>query len=126
MSDKDIAQLKKVLKLQKPWEPVIVSDNLSWAEFSRLNLFLHEIPGIQPLVSVARNYPTDGSSSHVIGYVSAVSKTDLKKDKFIRDHAISFEPKEFRSIINKIKNAEIVLGNKEKFIQSSEKKNFKY
>lgn len=49
-----------------------------------------------------------------------------KKDKFIRDHAISFEPKEFKSIIKKIKNAEIVLGNKEKFIQSSEKKNFKY
>ena len=85
MSDKDIAQLKKVLKSQKPWEPVIVSDNLSWAEFSRLNLFLHEIPGIQPLVSVARNYPADGSSSHVIGYVSAVSKADLNKDKFIRD-----------------------------------------
>ena len=85
MSDKNIAQLKKVLKSQKPWEPVIVSDNLSWAEFSRLNLFLHEIPGIQPLVSVARNYPADGSSSHVIGYVSAVSKADLNKDKFIRD-----------------------------------------
>ena len=85
MSDKDIAQFKKVLKFQKPWEPVIISDNLSWAEFSRLNLFLHEIPGIQPLVSVARNYPKDGSSSHVIGYVSAVSEADLNKDKFIRD-----------------------------------------
>ena len=36
----------------------------------------------------------------------------------------SFEIK--KNIIKKIKNAEIVLGNKEKFIQSSEKKNFKY
>ena len=73
------------MKSQKPWEPVIISDNLTWAEFSRLNLFLHEIPGIKPLVSVARKYPTDGSSSHIIGYVGAVSKGDLKNNKFIRD-----------------------------------------
>ena len=31
-------RLIKRLKKRKPWEPIIVSDNLSWAEFSRLNL----------------------------------------------------------------------------------------
>ena len=31
--------LIKRLKKRKPWEPIIVSDNLSWPEFSRLNLF---------------------------------------------------------------------------------------
>ena len=85
IDDIGIAKLRKKLKTKKPWEPIIVSDNLSWSEFSRLNLFLHEIPGIRPLVSVARNYPKDGSSSHVIGYVSAVSQKDLNNDSFIRD-----------------------------------------
>ena len=32
--------LIKRLKKRKPWETVIVSDNLSWSEFSRLNLFV--------------------------------------------------------------------------------------
>ena len=31
--------LKKVIAKQKPWEPIIISDNITWSEFSRLNLF---------------------------------------------------------------------------------------
>ena len=58
------SNLIKRLKKRKPWEPIIISDNLSWSEFSRLNLFLHEIQGIKPVVAVARKYSQDGSSSH--------------------------------------------------------------
>ena len=36
--------LLKKIKKRKPWEPVIVSYNLTWSEFSKLNLFLHDIP----------------------------------------------------------------------------------
>ena len=76
--------LIKRLKKRKPWEPIIVSDNLTWSEFSRLNLFLHEIQGIKPVVSVARKYLEDGSSSHIIGYVSATSVKDLKNSELLR------------------------------------------
>ena len=31
--------LLKKIKKRKPWEPVIISDNLTWSEFSKLNLF---------------------------------------------------------------------------------------
>ena len=34
--------LIKRLKKRKPWEPIIISDNLTWSEFSRLNLFLSD------------------------------------------------------------------------------------
>ena len=64
---------------------VIISDNLSWEEFSRLNLFLHEIQGIKPVVSVARKYNKDGSSSHIIGYVSEVSIKDLENSEFLKE-----------------------------------------
>ena len=76
--------LIKRLKRRKPWEPIIVSDNLSWSDFCRLNLFLHEIQGIKPVVSVARKYLDDGSSTHLIGYVSDVSKKDLENNKLLR------------------------------------------
>ncbi len=77
--------LIKRLKKRKPWEPIIVSDNLSWSEFSRLNLFLHEIQGIKPVVSVARKYLEDGSSSHIIGYVSDTSVKDLENSELLRE-----------------------------------------
>ena len=76
--------LIKRLKKRKPWEPIIVSDNLTWSEFSRLNLFLHEIQGIKPVVSVARKYLEDGSSSHIIGYVSETSVKDLENSELLR------------------------------------------
>ena len=50
LSDKKIFSLKKRIAKQKPCEPIIISDNLNWSEFSRINLFLHELQGIEPIV----------------------------------------------------------------------------
>ena len=75
----------KKLKKRKPWEPIIISDNLSWSEFSRLNLFLHETPGIKPVVALARKYLADSSSSHIIGYVSDTSIKDLENSQLLRE-----------------------------------------
>ena len=63
---KEYFSLKRKIAKQKPWDPIIVSDNLTWSEFSRINLFLHELQGVEPIVSVARVYK-DNSSSHILG-----------------------------------------------------------
>ena len=88
LSDQKIVSLKRKILKQKPWEPIIISDNLSWGEFSRLNLFLHELQGAEPVVSVARVYP-DQSTSHLVGYVSEVSPKDLEKKKYLKDMAVT-------------------------------------
>ena len=72
------------LKKRRRWEPIIVSDNLSWSEFSRLNLFLHEMQGVKPVVALARKYFADGSSSHIVGYVSDTSVEDLENSQLLR------------------------------------------
>ena len=86
LSNTKISFLRKKIAKQKPWEPIIVSDNLSWSDFSKINLFLHELPGVEPVVSVARIYP-DTSTSHFIGYVSQVSEKDLKNKKYLKKMA---------------------------------------
>ena len=78
-------QIIKRLKKRKRWEPIIISDNLTWSEFSRINLFLHEMQGIKPVVALARKYTSDGSSSHIIGYVSETSVKDLENSKLLRE-----------------------------------------
>ena len=87
-SEQEKINLLKRLKKRKPWQPIIVSDNLSWSEFSKLNLFLHEVQGIKPVVSVARKYTEDGSTSHIIGYVSDVSIKDLENNEVLRNMKI--------------------------------------
>ena len=83
LSDEFIFKLNKKIASQKPWDPIIISDNLTWAEFSKINLFLHELQGVEPIVSVARTYH-EKSFSHVIGYVSRISKQDLNKKDYLR------------------------------------------
>ena len=87
ISDGRIFSLKKKIAKQKPWEPIIISDNLNWSEFSRINLFLHELQGVEPVVSVARMYK-DSSSAHVLGYVSQVSAKDFKDKKYLKDMSV--------------------------------------
>ena len=88
LSNERIFSLKRKIAKQKPWEPIIVSDNLTWSEFSRVNLFLHELQGVEPIVSVARVYPFE-STSHIIGYVSQASVKDLEKKKYLREMSVA-------------------------------------
>ena len=46
ITEKRLFYLRRVIAKQKPWEPIIVSDNITWSEFSRLNLFLHELEAV--------------------------------------------------------------------------------
>ena len=84
-NNKEKRRIIKRLKKRKRWESIIISDNLSWSEFSRLNLFLHEMQGVKPVVAMARKYTSDGSSSHVIGYVSDTSVKDLENSALLRE-----------------------------------------
>ncbi len=84
LSEKDITKIRKKIKSQKHWDPVIISDNLNWSDFSRINLFLHDLQGVEPVVSVARLYK-EPSSAHVIGYVSKASKKDLQTKEYLQN-----------------------------------------
>jgi penicillin-binding protein 2 len=84
ISEKKIFSLKKKIAKQKPWDSIIISDNLNWSEFSRVNLFLHELQGVEPVVSVARIYK-DNSSAHALGYVSQISAKDIKNKKYLQE-----------------------------------------
>ena len=48
---------------------------------------MHELQGVEPVVSVARVYK-DSSSAHVLGYVSQVSSKDLKNKKYLKKMSV--------------------------------------
>ena len=89
---KDILELdqktfNKIIKKknsQKPWETLIVSENLSWDQFVKINFYLHELSGVKPVLSVARSYPYNENYTHLLGYVAQASPNDLTKNEEIR------------------------------------------
>ena len=88
LKDREIISIKKKIIKQKKWEAIVISDNLTWSEFSRLNLFLHELEGADPVVSVARVYKNN-ASAHAVGYVSEVTPKDIKNKKYLKDIGIA-------------------------------------
>ena len=88
MSDK---QFKKILKKKneiKPWETLIVADNLSWKKFSKINNHLYDLNGVKPVLSISRNYPYKDSFTHVLGYVSQANKDDIENTKAIKKNFV--------------------------------------
>ena len=85
--DIDSKTFKKILKRksqQKSWETLIISENLSWDQFAKINFYLHELSGAKPVLSVARNYPYDEKFTHLLGYVAQASEKDLTENEVIK------------------------------------------
>jgi penicillin-binding protein 2 len=72
----------------KPWDTILVSENLSWEKFSKLNLYLHEIEGAKPVLSTSRYYPYSNDLVHIIGYVGEASADDITKNKKIEENFV--------------------------------------
>ena len=79
MSDDELAELLRLVKRAGPSSPVIIRDQLSWEELSRVAVNTPALPGVQPEVGMSRSYPRAMDFAHVIGYVGAVSDYDLSK-----------------------------------------------
>jgi penicillin-binding protein 2 len=83
-------QLEQILKQknkQKKWEAIVVSENLTWEQFTKVNYFLHELTGAKPVMSISRNYPFKNSYTHILGYVGEASKEDILGNEAInRNH----------------------------------------
>jgi len=72
-------QIIRQLAETQRFVPIAVVDDLSWDEFARVNVRAAELPGLQPDMGEARVYPFGGAFAHVVGYVSRVSDSDIKK-----------------------------------------------
>ena len=88
LTDKQVDKIYKTKNKQKPWETIIISENLSWDEFSKINYYLYDLPGLKPVISVGRNYPYNESYSHVLGYVAYASQKDLSSNEIINDRHV--------------------------------------
>ena len=51
-------EFNKIIKRknsQKSWDTLIISKNLTWEQFSKVNYYLHDLVGAKPVLSISRN-----------------------------------------------------------------------
>ena len=88
LSDDDVKSIYKKKQKLKPWDTLVVSENISWTQFSKLNLFLHEIEGAKPVLSTSRYYPYGKYFAHIVGYVGDASVKDIQSKKEIKENFV--------------------------------------
>ena len=87
-NNEKLSYLIKKKNNQKPWETLVISENLSWDEFSKINFYLHELAGAKPVITVGRSYPYSENYTHVLGYVSQASVEDLISSNVIKERHV--------------------------------------
>ena len=88
MSDKEFKKILKKKNEIKPWETLIVSDNLSWKKFSKVNNHLYDLNGVKPVISISRNYLFKENFTHVLGYVSQANEKDIENNETIKKNFV--------------------------------------
>ena len=81
-------QFKKIIKKQKeikPWETLIIADNLNWENFSKINNNLYDLNGVKPIISISRNYPYRENYTHILGYVSQANENDILSNDIVKE-----------------------------------------
>ena len=84
----EFRQIIKRKKNQKPWETLVISENLTWEQFAKVNYYLHDLIGAKPVLSVSRDYPFSDNYTHILGYVSEASANDILNNEAIKNNHV--------------------------------------
>tara|TARA_B100000131_G_scaffold276818_1_gene280238 strand:- start:27 stop:1925 length:1899 start_codon:yes stop_codon:yes gene_type:complete len=88
LKEEEVKKIYKKKQKLKPWDTLVVSDNLSWKQFSKLNLYLHDVEGTKPVLSSSRFYPHANDLVHIIGYVGDASAKDIENKKEVEKNFV--------------------------------------
>ncbi|MDC0353482.1 penicillin-binding protein 2, partial [Candidatus Pelagibacter sp.] len=72
----------------KPWDSIIVSENLSWSEFVKINNYLYDLVGVKPVMTISRNYPFKDVYTHIVGYVSQPNEQEILENETVQERFV--------------------------------------
>lgn len=73
------------IRRAREFDAVTVMENLSWRDFSRVNLHAPELPGVLPIVGETRFYPLGATFAHITGYVGKADPETAGNDPLLRN-----------------------------------------
>lgn len=77
----EVERINEDLEKAAGFQPVQVSDKLSYDQFAAVSVRLPDLPGVAPAQGFSRDYPTGPSVGHLIGYVGVASAKDYQQYK---------------------------------------------
>ena len=88
LSEKKIQKIVNLKNKLKPWDSIIVSENLSWSQFLKVNNYLYDLVGVKPVMTISRNYPFSEMYTHVLGYVSQPNEEEILENEIVKERFV--------------------------------------
>ncbi len=92
ISDERRNRIFREIRRRGAFTPIEIEDNLNWDAFSRINYELPYLTGVLPDVGETRDYPLGPATSFVLGYVGAVTDSDLAAQESDEDRNLLRQP----------------------------------
>lgn len=77
LSDRRLARVKRTIRKQRKFVPVTVANQLDWETFSRVNVEMPELPGVETISGLSRFYPAGREVAHIVGYLASPGEDDV-------------------------------------------------
>ena len=79
LSERHMRDLKRRIKRSPKFKPLVAADDLTWDEFSKFNLNIPFLQGVEANEADKRIYPQKEASAHLVGYVGTKTAEDLRR-----------------------------------------------
>ena len=75
----DLDFVRRAIRSRRPFDSVPIRLRLSEEDMARFALHRHRFPGVDIRTRLARHYPQGETAVHAVGYVGALSESDLER-----------------------------------------------
>ena len=75
----DVDFVRRAIRSRRPFDSVPIRLRLSEEDMARFALHRHRFPGVDIRTRLARHYPQGETAVHAVGYVGALSESDLER-----------------------------------------------
>lgn len=80
ISEQQIQDVLKTAQKTSKFVPIEIKDNLDWKSVATIEVNLPDLPGLSTDSGEQRYYPLGKATSHIVGYVGAVNKSEIAGD----------------------------------------------
>ncbi len=77
----EVDRIREALDRSPGFQPVPVSENLTYDQYAAIGIRLPELPGVAPTQGFSRYYPAGASVGHLMGYVGAANAKEYEERK---------------------------------------------
>lgn len=79
IDDRRLSRIERRIRRQRKFVPVTLAQGLDWETFSRVNVAIPSLPGVQTDAGLSRLYPGGDAIAHLVGYMASPDEEDIYK-----------------------------------------------